>query len=59
MKNAIFRHVEPTYDFAGLLRPIRRKAINDNHIPMLSVIIKHTVLMSGAFIMLYLLHSLI
>lgn len=48
-----------TYTFPSLLRPIRRKAINDNDIPMLSMIVKHSFLMSAAFFVVYLIHAII
>jgi hypothetical protein len=47
------------YNFPYLIRPVRRKAVNDNSIPMLNTILKHAVLMSAAFGVLYVLQSLI
>lgn len=60
MKKVIFyEDYSPTYTFPALFQPVRRQAVNDNHIPMLSMILKHSVLMSAAFLALYLIHTLI
>jgi hypothetical protein len=41
------------YNFPGLKQEVRRNAVNDNHIPLLGTILKHTALMTAAFALLF------
>jgi|GEM_PF-2134866 len=58
-KIVFYEDSSPKYLFPALFQPVRRQAVNDNRIPMLSMILKHSLLMSAAFFALYLVHTLI
>lgn len=53
MKKVAYKKESTTYDFPGLMYPVRQKAANDNKIPMLGMILKHSALMSLAFVAFY------
>lgn len=59
MKKVAYKKETVTYNFPGLIEPVRWKAINDNSIPMLSMILKHSALMSLAFFAFYLIQKFV
>ncbi len=46
------------YEFPGLLHPVRRSAVNDNNIPLLKTILKHSIIMFAALVTLYIVRSI-
>jgi hypothetical protein len=59
MKKVAYKKESVAYNFPRLMQPVRQKAINDNSIPMLSVILKHSALMSLAFVAFYLIQMFV
>lgn len=53
MKKIAYKKESITYDFPKLMYPVRKTAANDNKIPMLGMILKHSALMSLAFLAFY------
>ena len=59
MKKVAYKKESLSYNFPGLIQPVRQKAINDNSIPMFSMILKHSALMSFAFFAFYLIQMFV
>jgi hypothetical protein len=59
MKKVAYKKESIAYNFPGLMSPVRQKAINDNSIPMLGLILKHSALMSFAFFAFYLIQMFV
>ena len=53
MKKVAYKKEFVAYNFPGLIQPMRQKAMNDNSVPMLNMILKHSALMSLAFVAFY------
>ncbi|MDP3936368.1 MAG: hypothetical protein Q8Q56_05245 [Alphaproteobacteria bacterium] len=59
MRKAAYQKKSTVYNFPVLIQPKRKHAVNDNRIPMLGMILKHSVLMSLALGVFYVIQLLI
>ncbi len=59
MRRAAYKQESAVYSFPGLMEPKRKHAVNDNRIPMLGMILKHTALMSFALGVFYVIQLLV
>lgn len=53
MKKVAYKKEYVVYNFPELMQPPRQRAMNDNSVPMLGMILKHSALMSLAFAAFY------
>lgn len=59
MRKVAYKQESVVYNFPGLIEQKRERAVNDNHIPMLGMIVKHAVLMSFALGVFYVIQLLV